>query len=262
MYYENWKEMVDAERTKPYYVELKRQIVEDMKTTPVYPPRPAIYRALTATPIAGVKVVIFGQDPYHGAGQADGLAFSVQPGVAIPPSLRNIIFELRQDVGDAAISQRRRHVGELADPEHFGVIDGDLSPWATRGVLLLNTALTVRQGEPGSHSRLWRLFAVEAVRAVVESSQYCVHFVLWGGHARDVFREAVGELPYQAAAWGLPDGVRGSRKLGRLVTATMSPHPSPLSAQRGFFGSRPFSLANAALTSTNGADAAVDWTLT
>lgn len=262
MYYKSWNAMVDSERTKPYYVELKRQSVEDMKTTPVYPPWPKLYRALTSTPIADVKVVILGQDPYHGVGQADGLAFSVRPGVAIPPSLRNIIFELRQDVGNAAISQRRRHVGELADPEHFGVVDGDLSPWASRGVLLLNTALTVRQGEPGSHAKLWRPFAVEAVRAVVDSSRYCIHFVLWGGHARDVFREAVGELPYQAADWKLPEGVRGSRKLGRHVTATMSPHPSPLSASRGFFGSRPFSLANAALTYTNGTDAAVDWTLT
>jgi uracil-DNA glycosylase len=185
----------------------------------VYPPPEAVFRALELTPREAVRVVVLGQDPYHGPGQAHGLAFSVPRGVAKPPSLRNLLQERADDLG-------------LGIPE-----DGDLTPWARRGVLLLNTALTVRKGEAGSHrGRGWERFT-DAVVERVDGGPDPVVFVLLGNRA-------------QAKA-GDVDRARH--------TVLEAPHPSPLSAWRGFFGSRIYSRANAALEAAGRAP--VDWSL-
>ena len=187
----------------------------------LYPPRGQRFAALEATPLDAVRVVILGQDPYHGPGQAHGLAFSVPPGVAIPPSLRNIYKELASDLA-------------IVPPAH-----GDLTRWAEQGVLLLNTALTVEAGKAGSHAgRGWEGFTDAAVRAVAARDAPSV-FILWGNHAR-------------AKAARVPG--LGPDSHHRILTA---PHPSPLSAHSGFFGSKPFSIANAFLESVG--RGAVDW---
>ena len=173
----------------------------------VYPPSGSRLKALELTPLDQVKVVILGQDPYHGAGQAMGLAFAVPDGVKLPPSLRNIYKELEADLG-------------IAPAPH-----GDLSNWARQGVLLLNNTLTVEDGKAGSHAgRGWDAITDACVAAVAERESPSV-FILWGAHA-------------QAKAKRIA-GLRDGRHL--LIE---SPHPSPLSAHRGFFGSRPFSRAN------------------
>jgi len=188
----------------------------------IYPPRGSRLRALELTPREAVKVVILGQDPYHGPGQAMGLSFSVPRGVRVPPSLANIYKELHSDLG-------------LEIPSH-----GDLTPWAKRGVLLLNTTLTVEAGLAGSHAgHGWDAATDAVVAAVAEGENRCV-FVLWGAHAQ----KKATRLP------GLADG-------RHLVLR--SPHPSPLSAHRGFFGSKPFSKANAFLEAAG--RGAIDWRL-
>ena len=187
----------------------------------IYPPRNLRFAALEHTPLDAVKVVILGQDPYHGPGQAHGLSFSVPEGVAIPPSLRNIYKELETDLG-------------IAPAAH-----GNLTRWADQGVLLLNTALTVEAGQAGSHQgRGWEDFTDAAVAAVAARSEPSV-FVLWGAHAR---KKAVGVA-------GL-----GANSPHLVLT---SAHPSPLSAYAGFFGSKPFSKANAFLEATG--RGAIDW---
>lgn len=176
----------------------------------IYPPRGCRLRALELTPLDRVKVVILGQDPYHGPGQAMGLCFSVPEGVPTPPSLANIYKELAADCG-------------IARPAH-----GDLSGWARQGVLLLNTSLTVEAGKAGSHARRgWEAITDACVTAVAAREEPSV-FMLWGSHA-------------QAKAAQVPALTDGRHCL------ICSPHPSPLSAHRGFFGSRPFSRANAFL---------------
>ena len=188
----------------------------------VYPPRGRRLRALELTEPEAVRVVILGQDPYHGPGQAMGLSFSVPSDVRVPPSLANIYKELQADLG-------------LAVPSH-----GDLTPWAERGVLLLNTTLTVEAGQAGSHAgRGWDRVTDAVVAAAAESERPTV-FVLWGAHAQ----KKAARLPALAE----------SRHL-----VLRSPHPSPLSAHRGFFGSRPFSKANAFLELAG--RGAVDWSL-
>ena len=188
----------------------------------VYPPRGERLRALALTPLDAVKIVILGQDPYHGPDQAMGLSFSVPEGVKIPPSLRNIYKELESDLG-------------IAPPAH-----GNLTRWAERGVLLLNTSLTVEAGRAGSHAgKGWEAITDACVRAVAAREEPSV-FILWGAHA-------------QAKLKTIPD-IAAPR---HLVIA--SPHPSPLSARRGFFGSRPFSRANAFLEERG--RGAVDWSL-
>ena len=185
----------------------------------VFPPDALVFDALRRTPLNQVRAVIVGQDPYHRPGQAMGLAFSVPPGVRVPPSLRNIHRELADDVG-------------VAPPGH-----GCLLAWAGRGVLLLNTALTVEEGRAGIHARAgWHRFTGR-VLAAVDARAAPVAFLLWGGHAGR-----------RAAA------LDGSRHLLHL-----SEHPSPLAAYRGFFGSRPFSRANAFLQA-RGVEP-IDWTL-
>lgn len=187
----------------------------------VYPPRGARLRALELTPLDQVKVVILGQDPYHGPGQAHGLAFSVPEGVRVPPSLVNIYKELESDLGVKA-------------PPH-----GNLEDWARQGVLLLNNALTVEAGQAGSHQgRGWEAITDAAVAAVARREEPCV-FILWGSHAKK-------------KAMRVPELANNTRHL--ILT---SPHPSPLSAYAGFFGSKPFSKANAFLTAHG--RGAIDW---
>ncbi len=176
----------------------------------IYPPRGTRLAALALTPLDAVKVVILGQDPYHGAGQAHGLSFSVAKGVRIPPSLANIYKELRDDCG-------------IEPAAH-----GDLSHWARQGVLLLNTSLTVEQGQAGSHRQIgWQAITGAVLAAVAAKPEPCV-FMLWGNHARQV----ADQVP----------GLKTSPHL--LLTA---PHPSPFSAYTGFLGCRHFSQANAFL---------------
>jgi uracil-DNA glycosylase len=194
--------------------------------TTVYPPRGQRLTALALTPLEAVKVVILGQDPYHGPGQAHGLAFSVPPGVPPPPSLVNVLKELHADLG-------------LQPPRH-----GNLESWARAGVLLLNNALTVTAGQAGSHQQQgWEAITDAAVAAVAARAEPTV-FVLWGSHAQ----AKAARVP------GLGGGLEGGRHL-----VLRAPHPSPLSAYRGFFGSRPFSQANAFLESHG--RGAIDWRL-
>jgi len=179
----------------------------------IYPARGSRLRALELTPLNHVKVVILGQDPYHGPGQAHGLAFSVPEGVRVPPSLVNIYKELRDDLG-------------IAVPPH-----GNLEHWASQGVLLLNTCLTVEAGCAGSHAgKGWEAITDAVVAAVANRPEPTV-FILWGAHAR---KKALGVAALAQAKHHL------------VLT---SPHPSPLSAHAGFFGSKPFSKANAFLES-------------
>ena len=189
----------------------------------VFPPRGQRLAALTLTPLEEVKVVILGQDPYHGPGQAHGLAFSVRDGVKVPPSLVNIFKEMESDLG-------------IARPAH-----GNLSKWAEQGVLLLNNTLTVQSGQAGSHAgRGWDAITDAAVEAVVARGDPAV-FILWGSHAR----KKAGR-------------VRGLGAGDHHLVLT-SPHPSPLSAHGGFFGSRPFSQANEFLKARGLAP--IDWSL-
>lgn len=189
----------------------------------IYPPRGTRLRALELTPLDTVKVVILGQDPYHGPDQAMGLSFSVPAGVRVPPSLANIYRELADDCG-------------IARPAH-----GDLSPWARQGVLLLNSALTVEAGKAGSHAgRGWEAIT-DACAAAVAARDAPSVFILWGSHAQAKAQRIAG----------LGDGTR------HLVIR--SPHPSPLSAHRGFFGSRPFSRANGFLAAQGRGP--IDWRL-
>ncbi len=182
----------------------------------MYPPAGQLFRALELTPADAVRVVLLGQDPYPSPGQAHGLCFSVPEGVPPPPSLRNILKELHEDIGvDAAGT--------------------DLSGWARQGVLLLNVVLTVRAGEPGSHrGRGWERFTDAVIRAVSDDAGPTV-FLLWGADAR-AKRPLIDEDPH---------------------TILTAPHPSPLSAWRGFFGSAPFSRANAALARAGRGQ--IDW---
>ena len=199
--------MLRGELAKPYWADLQAFVADERRRFAVYPPADEVFAALHQTPYAAVKAVILGQDPYHGPGQAHGLCFSVRPGVALPPSLRNVYAELESDLG-------------VAPPDH-----GCLDAWAAQGVLLLNTTLTVRAHQAASHQKHgWETFTDEVIRAVAAKEERVV-FILWGASARkkatliDRSRHAIVE----------------------------SAHPSPLSAHNGFFGSRPFSRTNAAL---------------
>jgi len=204
---QSWQGVVGDELEKPYFKELEAFLEEERQKYTVYPKESEVFSALEYTPYGEVKVMILGQDPYHGPHQAHGCAFSVRPGVRPPPSLHNIFKELQTDVG-------------ATPPDH-----GCLVPWARQGVLLLNAVLTVRAGQANSHQgKGWERFT-DAVFQAVNRQPTRVVFLLWGAAAR---RKA--ELV----------------DLSRHVVI-QSPHPSPYSAASGFFGSRPFSRANQAL---------------
>lgn len=211
--------MLRAQLEQPYWAELQQFVAEERARGPVYPAPDEVFAALHLTPYETVKVLILGQDPYHGAGQAHGLCFSVRKGVRPPPSLENIFTELRDDLG--------------IDPPGHGCLDA----WARQGVLLLNATLTVRARAAASHQgKGWERFT-DAVIEAVNAKPERVVFILWGASARkkralvDTSRHVVIE----------------------------SAHPSPLSARNGFFGSRPFSRANAALVEAGRNP--VDWRL-
>jgi uracil-DNA glycosylase len=215
----DWNPLLRDQFDLPYWTELQEFVARERRAHPVYPPADDVFNALHLTAYADVKVMILGQDPYHGPGQAHGLCFSVRRGVRVPPSLANIHKELHADVG-------------VPIPDH-----GNLEAWAQRGVLLLNATLTVRGGAAASHQqRGWETFT-DRVIEVVDAKSDPVVFILWGASAR--------------------------RKKALIDTARHtiieSAHPSPLSAHNGFFGSRPFSRANAALCAAGRAP--VDWDL-
>ena len=203
----DWNPILRGEFAKPYWTPLQDFVADERAKAPVYPPPDKVFAALHLTPFAETRVVILGQDPYHGPNQAEGLCFSVRSGIHKPPSLVNIFKELESDLG-------------IAPAKH-----GSLAHWARQGVLLLNTTLTVRGGQAASHQgKGWEIFTDEVLRAV-DGIPHRVVFILWGSNARkkaaliDRSRHAIIE----------------------------SAHPSPLSAHNGFFGSRPFSRTNAAL---------------
>ncbi len=217
---ESWKAPLAAEFSSPYMADLKAFLLEQKQEgRRIFPKGAEYFRALDLTPLEDVRVVILGQDPYHGEGQAHGLCFSVQPGVRIPPSLVNIYKEMQEDLG-------------IAPARH-----GFLEHWAKQGVLLLNSVLTVEMGRAASHQgRGWERFTDAVIRAVNEQAKPVV-FILWGSYAQ------------KKAAF-----VDRERHL-----VLRSAHPSPLSAHNGFFGSRPFSKANAFLE-THGRKP-IDWQL-
>ena len=217
---DEWKNLLITEFDKDYMKNLRQFLASEMKLgKTIFPEGKNIFNALNTTPLSKVKVVILGQDPYHGAGQAHGLCFSVQKGVPPPPSLENIFKELKDDLG-------------FEPPKH-----GELTKWAQQGVLLLNTCLTVEKGKPLSHqSRGWENFTDKIIQTLNEQQRPLV-FVLWGSPAQ--------------------------RKEGLITNKAhlvlKAPHPSPLSAFRGFFGSKHFSKANEFLKSTN--QEPIDWKL-
>lgn len=215
----SWLEVLRAEFEQPYFLELKKFLQEQKSAHTVYPPSSKIFAAFNATAFADVKVVIIGQDPYHGTGQANGLSFSVARGVKTPPSLQNIYKELRADLNIPLATH------------------GDLIHWARQGVLLLNAVLTVNHKSPGSHrNRGWETFTDAAIRALSDKRSNLVFF-LWGRYAQNKagFIDRSKHLVIESA------------------------HPSPFSAHNGFFGSRPFSQANAYLEQ-NGKQA-IEWAL-
>jgi uracil-DNA glycosylase len=201
----SWKEVLKEEFNKEYFARLTTLVREEYKSgTPIYPPAKLIFNAFDHCPFDKVKVVILGQDPYHGAGQANGLCFSVNKGVAFPPSLLNIFKEIANDTGNPI-------------PE-----DGDLTRWSDQGVLLLNATLTVRASQAGSHQkRGWEEFTDAAIRQLATRRENIV-FILWGCYAQK----------------------KGAFIDTEKHLVLKSPHPSPLSAYQGFFGNHHFTLAN------------------
>lgn len=200
----SWKEALQEEFDQMYFKELTRFVKEEYLQTAIYPPSQEMFRAFELCPFNKVKVVILGQDPYHGEGQANGLSFAVHEGVKLPPSLQNIFKEIVTDIG--------------VTPQQ----SGDLSRWARQGVLLLNATLTVRAGAPGSHQKKgWEEFT-DAVIKKLSGEKTNLVFILWGNYAKK-------------------KGVVIDRDKHLIIT---SAHPSPFSAYSGFFGSRPFSQSN------------------
>lgn len=210
---ESWKLALKEEFEKPYFSVLIDYIKQEkLAGKIIYPPGPQIFSAFDFTPINEVKVVILGQDPYHGPNQAHGLCFSVNDGIQFPPSLQNIFKELLTDIDGFTIPKT-----------------GNLSHWAKQGVLLINATLTVRAGEAGSHQKKgWETFTDAVIKKVSETQENCV-FILWGAYARS-------------------KSVLINKEKHFIVESV---HPSPLSAYNGFFGSKPFSKTNDWLTNKN-----------
>ena len=215
----NWEELFRQEEQKEYYRKLMQFLDEEYAQKTIYPPREDVFTCFTSCPLQDVKVVILGQDPYHQPQQAHGLCFSVRKGVPVPRSLKNIYRELKGDLGVDA-------------PSH-----GCLLEWARQGVFLMNTVMTVREGEAYSHNKKgWEVFT-DTVISVLNEQEQGIVFVLWGNHAQ---------------------------KKARLITGPQhriiqSAHPSPLSASRGFFGSKPFSTINTCLKEMGRTP--IDWRL-
>lgn len=204
----SWKQALASEFNEAYFAELTSFVKYEYTLGAVYPPPKFIFRAFELTPFDQVKVVILGQDPYHGAGEANGLCFAVNPGVRLPPSLRNIYKELASDLS--------------RPPTHAR---GDLEGWAKQGVLLLNSTLTVRENAPASHQDIgWERFTDAVVRTLSARKSHLV-FILWGNYAKQ----------------------KGAIVDETKHLVLRSPHPSPFAAHSGFFGSRPFSKTNAYL---------------
>jgi uracil-DNA glycosylase len=216
----DWAPLLHGEFEKPYYQHLHKTLRDEYQTQVIYPNQDDIYNALHLTSFKNTKVVIIGQDPYHGPGQAHGLSFSVKPGVGIPPSLKNIYKELQSDT-------------RFFIPNH-----GSLEEWTKQGVLLLNAVLTVRAGQPNSHKALgWEMFTDKVIEALNDRATPVV-FILWG---------------------------RFAQQKEQLITSSKhliikSPHPSPFSANKGFFGSKPFSTTNAFLQKIGSEE--IDWQIT
>lgn len=203
----SWQKVLNSEFSQPYFQQLNQYITEEYANQRVFPPKEQIFNALEHTPYEKVKVVILGQDPYHGANQSHGLAFSVQIGVKIPPSLRNIYKELSTDLGISPAN------------------NGNLTSWADQGVLLLNTVLTVREGEANSHRKKGWEQLTDAIIQKLNEREEPIVFILWGKPAQQ----------------------KASMIDTEKHVIIQSFHPSPLSASRGFFGSKPFSKTNDAL---------------
>lgn len=209
-----WKTALQSEFGKEYFAALTAFVKDEYKKGVVYPPPKHIFRAFDLTPFDKVKVVILGQDPYHGAGQANGLCFAVGEGVAPPPSLQNIYKELAADTGAPFEALAKK---------------GDLERWAKQGVLLLNATLTVRANTAGSHQHKgWEEFTDAAIKALSDKREHVV-FILWGNYAKQ----------------------KGAHIDRAKHCCLESPHPSPFSAHSGFFGSKPFSKTNEYLTAHN-----------
>lgn len=213
----SWDNLLASEFSKGYYLELRKKLALEYKMHKIYPAMENIFNALKYTAYEDVKVLLLGQDPYHGEGQAHGLCFSVRKGVKKPPSLKNMFKELASDLN-------------IKEPSH-----GCLTDWAKQGVLLLNTVLTVREGEPNSHKNLgWTIFTDKIISLLNEREEPVI-FVLWG-------KNAIDKLP--------------------LITNTQhyvltAPHPSPLSASRGYFGCKHYSKINEILNSIG--KEPIDW---
>ena len=205
-----WKKVIELEKQKDYYEKLHNEIEKRYKTSTVFPEKKNIFKAFSLTKLENLKVVILGQDPYHGFGQAQGLAFSTPSEIKNPPSMVNILKEINDDLGKKSICE-----------------DGDLTPWAKQGVLLLNTILTVEEAKPKSHHKIgWEIFTDNIIKYISENCSDII-FILWGAPA--------------IAKTKLID-----KSKHHILT---SPHPSPLSSYRGFFGSKQFSKTNEILTS-------------
>lgn len=207
-----WEDIIDLEKQKDYYKKLKEEIDKRYETTTVFPEKQNIFKAFFLTKLDNLKVVILGQDPYHGFGQAQGLAFSTPANIKNPPSMQNILKEIQSDLGKKSICE-----------------DGDLTPWAKQGVLLLNTILTVEEAKPKSHHNLgWEVFTDNIIKYISDNCEDTI-FILWGSPAISKTK--------------LID-----RKKHHILTA---PHPSPLSSYRGFFSCKHFSQTNNILKSLN-----------
>lgn len=207
-----WKDIIENEQQKDYYQKLKEEIDKRYENSRVFPEKQNIFKAFSLTKLDNLKVVILGQDPYHGFGQAQGLAFSTPANIKNPPSMQNILKEIQSDLGKKSICE-----------------DGDLTPWAKQGVLLLNTILTVEEAKPKSHHNLgWEVFTDNIIKYISDNCEDTI-FILWGSPAISKTK--------------LID-----RKKHHILTA---PHPSPLSSYRGFFGCKHFSQTNNILKSLN-----------
>jgi len=205
----SWKKRLSDEFDTPYFKELTSFVKQEYQSTRVYPAPQNIFRSFELCPFDNVKVVILGQDPYHGAGQANGLSFAVGTDAKLPPSLQNIFKEIESDLGEPMKNK-----------------DGDLSRWAKQGVLLLNATLTVRASSPGSHQgKGWEEFTDAVIQNLNKQREKLV-FILWGNYAK----------------------AKGAHIDRTRHCVIESPHPSPFSAYNGFFGSKPFSKTNAYLT--------------